>query len=465
MAVSSTDSPARMAPTDSVPLWRSPKGRSWLFQLAMLGGFVWFALSIYGNTLENLETRGIGSGFGFLSAEAGFQIGEVTGIPLPKGGFLYFLLSLAVGLGVSQLLVRRTRKQGISMSTAGLAVCLIAAVGLPLFTLYLFRDTVEIAHYTASSSYAMALVTGLANTLKVTVIGCVASSLLGLLVALGRLSPNWLMRTLCRWYVELNRNLPLLLQLFFWYFIVLQQLPGVRQSIDIGGWLFLNKRGLYVPALVPESGAWAFFSALLVALCVTWLLYKRAVKRRDDAGTKGRWILPGLGLIFGLPALAWLVAGTPFTLDIPALKGFNFKGGTGLTPEFTALVVGLTVYVSAFNAEIIRAGIESVSKGQREAARAIAMNERQVMGIVILPQAMRVIVPPMTSEYLAIAKNSSLAVAIGYPEFVSVGGTILNQSGQAVEIVGIWMGVYLIISLAISVGMNIYNAKIALKER
>ncbi|PIE69639.1 MAG: amino acid ABC transporter permease [Deltaproteobacteria bacterium] len=311
----------------------------------------------------------------------------------------------------------------------------------------------------------MALVTGLANTLKVTVIGCVASSLLGLVVALGRLSPNWLMRTLCRWYVEINRNLPLLLQLFFWYFIVLQQLPGVRQSINVGGWLFLNKRGLYLPALVPENGAWAFCSALIVAICGTWLLYKRALKLRDDTGRKGRWILPGLSLILGLPALAWLFVGTPFSLDVPILKGFNFKGGTGLTPEFTALVVGLTVYVSAFNAEIIRAGIESVSKGQREAARAIAMNERQVMGVVILPQAMRVIVPPMTSEYLAIAKNSSLAVAIGYPEFVSVGGTILNQSGQAVEIVGIWMGVYLCISLAISMGMNIYNAKIALKER
>ncbi len=351
------------------------------------------------------------------------------------------------------------------MPVAGLAACLVAAVGLPLLTLYLFRDTVEIAHYSASSSYVMALVTGLGNTLKVTVIGCVASSLLGLLVALGRLSPNWLMRTLCRWYVELNRNLPLLLQLFFWYFIVFQQLPGVRQSVDIGGWLFLNKRGLYVPALVPQAGAWAFCAALITAFCIIWLLYKRALKQRDDTGIKGCWFLPGLGLLVGLPALAWYFAGTPFSLDIPALKGFNFRGGASLTPEFAALVVGLTVYVSAFNAEIIRAGIESVSKGQREAARAIAMNERQVMGIVILPQAMRVIVPPMTSEYLAIAKNSSLAVAIGYPEFVSVGGTILNQSGQAVEIVGIWMGVYLCISLAISMGMNIYNAKIALKER
>ncbi len=163
--------------------------------------------------------------------------------------------------------------------------------------------------------------------------------------------------------------------------------------------------------------------------------------------------------------MAWVLTGQPFTLDFPVLKGFNYQGGTGLTPEFTALVVGLTVYVSAFNAEIIRSGIEAVSKGQREAARAIAMKENQVMRVVVLPQAMRVIVPPMTSEYLAIAKSSSLAVAIGYPDFVSVGGTILNQSGQAIEIVGIWMGVYLCISLVISLGMNIYNSKVALVER
>ncbi len=466
MSVSSADSPlSRKAPEKSVPLWRSPQGRAWLFQLVMLVGFIWLALSIYGNTLENLETRGIGSGFGFLGAEAGFQIGEVTGIPLPKGGFLYFLLSLAAGLAVCQLVGRWVKREGGTMPITWLAGCLVAAVGVPLLTLYLFRDSVEIAHYSPSSSYIMALLTGLANTLKVTVIGCVASSLLGLFIALGRLSPNWLMRTLCRWYVELNRNLPLLLQLFFWYFIVFQQLPQVRQSIDVGGWLFLNKRGLYVPSLVPESGAWAFCSALIIALSIAWLLYKRALKLRDDTGEKGQWILPGIGLVLGLPTLAWFFAGAPFSLDMPALKGFNFRGGMDLSPEFAALVVGLTVYVSAFNAEIIRAGIESVSKGQREAARAIAMSERQVMGIVILPQAMRVIVPPMTSEYLAIAKNSSLAVAIGYPEFVSVGGTILNQSGQAVEIVGIWMGVYLCISLLISVGMNIYNARIALKER
>jgi len=449
-----------------VPFWRSPTGRAWAFQAVMLGSFLWLAVSMYRNTLENLKTRGIGSGFGFLHSEAGFRIGEATGIPLPQGGFLYFLISLAVGLFLSRILARHLKARNEApLETGWFGLCLLLSIGLPTATLYIFRDSVEIAHYTESSSYIMALATGLANTLKVAVIGCVASTFLGLFIALGRLSPNWLLSRLCRWYVELNRNLPVLMQLFFWYFVVFQELPGVKQSIDLGGWIILNKRGLFLPGLVPQQGAWLFVAALITALCGCWLVLRRAKRMRDETGEPGKRLVPCLLLIFGLPSLAWLAGGTPFLLDFPVLKGFNYSGGMGLTPEFTALVVGLTVYVSAFNAEIIRSGIEAVSRGQREAARALAMNERQVMRIVILPQAMRVIVPPMTSEYLAIAKNSSLAVAIGYPEFVSVGGTILNQSGQAVEIVGIWMGVYLCISLCISFAMNMYNARIALVER
>ncbi len=457
---------SRSAAPGRVPFWRSPQGRAWIFQAGMLAGLLWLAVSAYRNILANLNERGISSGFGFLENEAGFRIGEVSGIPLLHGGVLWFLLSLVVGVCLCQMLRRRYRK-GVHAPMHGkwFSLCLACCVGLPLLTLYVFRSDVEIVRYSESSSYILALATGLVNTLKVTIIGCVASTVLGLLVALGRLSPNWLLSNICRWYVELNRNLPVLLQLFFWYFIVLQQLPGVRQSIDLGGWLILNQRGLYIPALVPQQGAWPFCLALVMALCCVWLLKRRSRRMHDETGVSGKWLLPGFGLLVALPALAWLIAGRPFLLDFPMLKGFNYRGGTGLTPEFTALVVGLTVYVSAFNAEIIRAGIQSVSKGQREAARALAMKEPQVLRLVILPQSMRVIVPPMTSEYLAIAKNSSLAVAIGYPDFVSVGGTILNQSGQAVEIVGIWMGVYLCISLLISLGMNIYNHKVALVER
>nr|WP_283777776.1 ABC transporter permease subunit [Sansalvadorimonas sp. 2012CJ34-2] len=307
--------------------------------------------------------------------------------------------------------------------------------------------------------------TGFANTIKVTIIGCILSTFLGLFVALGRLSPNWLISKLCKWYVEVNRNLPVLMQLFFWYFIVIQQLPNVRQSVNIGDWLFLNKRGLYLPSFIPQESALAFCIAVAVALFSLVFIWRRSKRVLETTGEPGKVLIPSLAVLIGLPGLVWLVGGTPFALEMPVLKGFNFRGGTGLTPEFTALVIGLTVYVSAFNAEIIRSGIQSVSKGQREAARALGLKERHVMRLVILPQAMRVIMPPMTSEYLAIAKSSSLAVGVGYPELVSIGGTILNQSGQSVEIVGIWMAVYLSISLLISAGMNWYNARIKLVER
>ncbi|WP_320170650.1 ABC transporter permease subunit [Maridesulfovibrio sp.] len=449
-----------------VPVWRSPQGRAWIFQICMMTAFLYVAISAYRNALTNLAKRGISSGFGFLSNEAGFRIGEINSIPLPKGGVLWFLVSLIAGLAICKIISRYLKdKNNGPMDSRWFSVCLLISFGLPLLTLYLFRNDIEIVRYSESSSYTLALDTALINTLKVTFIGCVASTVLGLLVALGRLSPNWLLRNLCRWYVELNRNLPVLLQLFFWYFIVFQQLPNVRKSIDIGGWLILNKRGLYIPSLVPLSGAWLFCTAVLAAILGILVLLRRSKRMRNETGTPGKVFLPGLALLVVLPSLAWLITGTPFSLDFPVLKGFNYQGGTGLTPEFSALVVGLSVYVSAFNAEIIRSGIQSVAKGQREAARALAMKERQVMRVVILPQAMRVIVPPMTSEYLAIAKNSSLAVAIGYPDFVSVGGTILNQSGQAIEIVGIWMGVYLCISLLISGGMNWYNNKVRLVER
>lgn len=449
-----------------VPVWRSPQGRAWIFQICMLGAFLYVAISAYRNALTNLAKRGITSGFGFLSNESGFRIGEISSIPLPKGGVLWFLLSLVLGLCICKLISRHLKKNSTeAMNNKWFSLCLFFCIGLPILTLYLFRNDIEIVRYSESSSYTLALITALVNTLKVTVIGCVASTVIGLLVALGRLSPNWLLKNICRWYVELNRNIPVLLQLFFWYFIVLQQLPNVHKSIDIGGWLILNKRGLYIPSLVPQSGAWLFCLAFIFALCGLWLLLRRSKHLREEKGIQGKVLLPALTLLIGLPALAWLISGQPFTFDFPILKGFNYRGGTGLSPEFTALVVGLSVYVSAFNSEIIRSGIESVAKGQREAARALAMKESQVMRVVVLPQAMRVIVPPITSEYLAIAKNSSLAVAIGYPDFVSVGGTILNQSGQAIEIVGIWMGVYLCISLLISSGMNYYNNKVRLVER
>ena len=433
----------------------------------MLGGLLWVAFTMYQNTLANLEKRGIGSGFGFLKNEAGFNIGETAPLPVLQSGFLWFIAALIFGLFASRAISVWLKKKGTTITANDKTVfAVITLVGIiPVLVLFLGSDSISFVRYTESSSYITALMTGFANTIKVTILGCIFSTVLGLIVALGRLSPNWLINRLCRWYVELNRNLPVLLQLFFWYFIVLQQLPSVRQSIDVGGWLILNKRGLFLPAPIAQAGAWPFCLAIIAAVIGIYFVYRRSIRLLNQTGTPGKIFAPSAALLIGLPALAWLITGTPYTLEYPVLKGFNYRGGIDLTPEFTALVVGLTVYVSAFNAEIIRSGIQAVSKGQREAARAIALKERHIMRLVILPQAMRIIVPPMTSEYLAIAKNSSLAVAIGYPEFVSIGGTILNQSGQAVEIVGIWMGVYLTISLVISLGMNWYNAKIKLVER
>lgn len=450
-----------------VPFWRNPQIRAWLYQSIMLGGLLWVAFIMYQNTLANLEKRGIGSGFGFLQNEAGFNIGETPPIPVLQGGFLWFIAALIVGLFASRAIAVWLKKKGTTITASDKTVfAVITLVGIiPVLVLFLGSDSITFTRYSESSSYVTALLTGFANTIKITILGCIFSTILGLIIALGRLSPNWLISKLCSWYVELNRNLPVLLQLFFWYFIVLQQLPSVRKSIDVGGWLILNNRGLFLPAPIAQSGAWPFCLAIGAALIGIYFIYRRSMRLLNERGTPGKIVLPSIALLIGLPTLAWLIAGTPFTLDYPVLKGFNYRGGIDFTPEFTALLIGLTVYVSAFNAEIIRSGIQAVSSGQREAARAIALKERHVMRLVILPQAMRIIVPPMTSEYLAIAKNSSLAVAIGYPDFVSVGGTILNQSGQAVEIVGIWMGVYLSLSLIISLGMNWYNAKIKLVER
>ena len=450
-----------------VPIWRNKAARAWIYQAFMIGGVLALGVTIYRNTLANLEKRGIGSGFDFLLNEAGFNIGEISTLPVLQGGFLSFLVALFLGLVGSRILGKylKGRNERIRDKDRWVFAVIVMLFLIPVTVLYFGRSSIETVRYTEASSYVMALFTGFANTIKVTILGCVLSTILGLFIALGRLSPNWLVSTLCRWYVELNRNIPVLMQLFFWYFIVLQALPHVRKSIDIGGAIFLNKRGLYIPAPVPMPGLLPFLFAIAVAVIAMVFLWRRSMRVQEETGTPGKFLLPAAALLVGLPALAWFVWGQPFSLDYPALKGFNFKGGLDLTPEFTALVTGLTVYVSAFNAEIIRSGIEAVSRGQREAARALALKERHVMRLVILPQAMRIIVPPMTSEYLAIAKNSSLAVAIGYPDFVSVGGTILNQSGQAVEIVGIWMAVYLSISLTISLGMNWYNAKIKLVER
>ncbi|WP_256740637.1 amino acid ABC transporter permease, partial [Cronobacter sakazakii] len=294
----------------------------------------------------------------------------------------------------------------------------------------------------------------------------VFASFLGFFIGLARLSDNWLLRKLSTIYIETFRNIPPLLQIFFWYFAVLRNLPGPRQAVSAFDLAFLSNRGLYLPSPEAGEGALAFVAALVIALALSAGLYRFNKKHQMKTGQLRRTWPSLLLLIVVLPLLAHLIFGPAMHWDVPALRGFNFNGGLALIPELAALTLALSVYTSAFIAEIIRAGILSVPHGQHEAARSLGLPNPVTLRQVIIPQAMRVIIPPLTSQYLNIVKNSSLAAAIGYPDMVSLfAGTVLNQTGQAIETIAITMSVYLIISLSISLLMNLYNRRIALVER
>ena len=329
-----------------------------------------------------------------------------------------------------------------------------------------FDISLHLIDYSNTMSYGRAFLVGLLNTLVVTVIGIVLATLLGFVVGIARLSKNWLIARLATVYVEVIRNVPLLLQLFLWYFAVLKNLPGPRQSYIIPGGGALNVRGLYMPAPVPQSGFGAVLIALALGIAAAIGVAIWAKRRQLATGQPFHTFWVGLGLVVVPPALAYLAMGMPLAFDYPALRGFNFTGGMVIQPEFAALLVGLVTYTASFIAEIVRSGIAGVSRGQKEAAAAIGLRQGQVLRLVVVPQAMRIIIPPLTSQYLNLAKNSSLAVAIGYPDLVSVcAGTVLNQTGQAVEVILITMGVYLTISLLTSGFMNWFNARMALVER
>jgi general L-amino acid transport system permease protein len=329
-----------------------------------------------------------------------------------------------------------------------------------------FDISFHLIPYTVESTYGRAFLVGLLNTLLVAAIGIVVATALGFLIGIARLSPNWLLARLASVYIEVVRNVPLLLQLFFWYFAILSAMPHPRQSHDLGAGFFLNIRGLYVPRPLFEPGFGLVLAAFAGAIVGAVLLARWAKARRDATGQAFPTGWAALGLIVGLPLLAALVTGFPLSFDLPVLEGFNFVGGTVLPPEFTALLVGLSVYTASFIAENVRSGIQAVSHGQTEAASALGLRRGATLRLVIIPQALRVIIPPLTSQYLNLTKNSSLAVAIAYPDLVSVfAGTVLNQTGQAVEVIFVTMAVYLAISLAISVAMNWYNRRIRLVER
>ncbi|HKS11782.1 MAG TPA: amino acid ABC transporter permease [Pseudomonas sp.] len=320
--------------------------------------------------------------------------------------------------------------------------------------------------YTESDSYARVFVIGLLNTLLVTFIGIILATLLGFIIGVARLSPNWMISKLATVYVEIFRNIPPLLQILFWYFAVFLTLPGPRGSINIGDSFFISNRGLNMPGASLAEGFWPFVMGLLLAVLAIVLMVRLANRRFEETGEPFHKVWVGLALFIGIPGMCVLLFGSPVQWEVPQLKGFNFTGGWVLIPELLALTLALTIYTAAFIAEIVRSGIRSVSHGQTEAARSLGLREGPTLRKVIIPQALRVIIPPLTSQYLNLAKNSSLAAGIGYPEMVSLfAGTVLNQTGQAIEVIAITMSVYLAISISISLLMNWYNKRIALIER
>ncbi len=386
--------------SSKVPLWRHPVFRATLFQIILVVALIAFGHYLLSNTLQNMQQRGITTGFDFLSNEAGF--------------------------GILQSLIP----------------------------------------YDETYTYGRTFVVGLLNTLLVAGLGIFFATLLGFFIGVARLSHNWLVAKLATVYIETFRNIPLLLQIMFWYFAVLRPLPRPRESLSVGESVFLNNRGLFVPKPVAEDGFMMVIGALVAAIAGAIVLVRWAHKRQEATGKQfpSGWV--STGLIIGAPLLAFFASGSPLHWDYPVLGGFNFRGGLEVIPELAALTLALSIYTAAFIAEAVRSGIQSVSHGQTEAAYALGLRPKVTLKLVIIPQAMRVIIPQLTSQYLNLTKNSSLATAIGYPDLVNVfAGTTLNQTGQAVEVIAMTMGVYLAISLVISLFMNWYNKRKQLVER
>jgi len=319
--------------------------------------------------------------------------------------------------------------------------------------------------YSSADSYARALLVGALNTLKVAFAGIIITVILGAVVGIARLSTNWLVSKLAAIFIEVMQDIPVLLQLFFWYAIFYETMPSPRQALNPISGVFLCNRGVIFAVPAAHPAHIYIMIAFILGCGLTYILKRWAKRRQDRTGQSFPVFRVSAGMIIGLPLLTWLAFGASMQMDVPKLTGFNFKGGMTVSPEFIALLMGLVLYTSAFVAEVVRAGIQSVSKGQREAAMSIGLRPARVLNLVILPQALRVIVPPLTSQMLNLTKNSSLAVAIGFPDFVSVANTTINQTGQSIEGIALIMLVYLFFSLSTSAFMNWYNKKVALVER
>jgi general L-amino acid transport system permease protein len=329
-----------------------------------------------------------------------------------------------------------------------------------------FDISQTLIQYSNTSTYGRVFWVGLTNTLLVAAIGVVFATIVGFMMGIARLSTNWLIARLATIYVETIRNIPLLLQLFVWYFAVLKALPPPRQSLELMGGAALNLRGLYLPEPLPQAGFEIPLAVLGLGVLASIGIAIWARRRQRLTGAQFHTGLAAFALIVLAPVATFFLAGAPLEFEYPTLRGFNYTGGIVVLPELLALLLGLVIYTGAFIAEIVRAGIQGVPKGQKEAANAIGLSAGQTLRLVVIPQAMRIIIPPLTSNYLNLIKNSSLAVAIAYPDLVSVfAGTVLNQTGQAVEVILITMLVYLTLSLFTSLLMNWFNARMALVER
>ncbi|EJC79133.1 amine acid ABC transporter, permease protein, 3-TM region, His/Glu/Gln/Arg/opine family [Rhizobium leguminosarum bv. trifolii WSM2297] len=319
--------------------------------------------------------------------------------------------------------------------------------------------------YSSDSTYGRALLVGILNTILVAITGIITATIIGFIIGIGRLSHNWLIAKLCTVYVEVFRNIPPLLVIFFWYSGVLAVLPQPRESLHLPLNMFLNNRGLAFPKPIFETGMWAVGIALLIGIVAAVVLAKWAHKRQAATGKQFHTVWASIGLIIGLPILAFLLSGLPMSFDMPVAGKFNLTGGSVVGPEFMSLFLALSFYTAAFIAEIVRSGIRGVAKGQSEAAGALGLHPSSITRLVVVPQALRIIIPPLTSQYLNLTKNSSLAIAIGFADYFAVSGTILNQTGQAVEIMFLVVIAYLLLSVVTSVFMNWFNAKMALVER
>ncbi|MSP05609.1 MAG: ABC transporter permease subunit [Acetobacteraceae bacterium] len=372
-------------------------------------------------------------------------------------GIIWQVLIVGAILGVIWYLVDNTNRNLTARRIATGFAFLDRVAGIPIGESLIDYDP-------SIHTYGRALFVGVLNTLRVSIIGIVLATVLGTLIGIGRLSTNWLLAKITAAYVEVMRDIPLLLHLLFWY-TLLQQFPGPRLALHIGDSVFLSNRGIGVP-IVQWHDAFSWMALACGLGCAVIGLLRRLARRRQEATGHRPLLWPlSVGLLIVVPGLVWFGLGAPFVVERPVLRGFNFQGGATLSPEFAALLIGLVIYTAAFIAEIVRSGIQAVPRGQWEASRALGLRRGAILRRIVLPQALRLIIPPMTSQYLNITKNSSLAVAIGYQDLVSIANTTLNQTGQAIEGIAYIMAVYLTISLSISLFMNYYNARSALTER